>query len=49
MIRSFAQDRFGWDTHGYYLYKYKQDIYLTDKRIHPLWERVFLYRIGIHI
>ncbi len=47
-IKDFIKNAF-WYDEKYYLYKYKTSIFLTNKNLDYIWEKLFLYQIWIHI
>ncbi len=47
-IKSFIKNNF-WYDEKYYLYKYKTSIFLTNKNLDYIWEKLFLYQIWVHI
>ena len=47
-IKTFIKNTF-WYGEKYYLYKYKTSIFLTNKNLDYIWEKLFLYQIWVHI
>lgn len=48
-IKKFIKERFSFDCKWYYLYKYKTNIYLTNRNLDNTWDKLFLYQTGIII
>ncbi|MDD3645849.1 MAG: NOL1/NOP2/sun family putative RNA methylase [Candidatus Gracilibacteria bacterium] len=42
-------NKFGYDLKGKYLYKYKDEIHLTSENLNYIWDKIFLYKIGVNI
>ena len=42
-------DSFDYDLKWKYLYKYKWEIHLTSEKLNNVWDKIFLYKIGVNI
>lgn len=49
IIERFFLINFDYSLENNFLYKYKNDIYLSNQNINPIWSKLFLFKIGVHI
>jgi 16S rRNA (cytosine1407-C5)-methyltransferase len=49
IIEKFYKNNFDYNLDDKYLYKYKSEIFLSNKNINYLWDKLFLYKIWINI
>lgn len=49
IIEKFYKNNFDYTLDDKYLYKYKSEIFLSNKNINYLWDKLFLYKIWINI
>ncbi len=49
MISSFFETNFWFSLSPYYLFKYKNNIHLWNKNLNELWDKLFIFKIGINI
>lgn len=49
LIKDYLINNFGFDCKEYYLYRYKANVYLTDKNLFDIWDKLFLYQTWIII
>lgn len=49
LIKTFLLDNFDFDIKNSYLYKYRDSIYLTNKNLDSIWDKLFLFQMWVHI
>lgn len=49
IIESFFLNNFGHSLENKFLHKYKSDIFLTNKNINSIWDKLFLFKIWVNI
>jgi len=49
LIKSFFKQNFSYELKDKYIFKYKSDIFLTNRNINEFWDKLFFYKIWINI
>ncbi len=49
LVEDFLLGNFGFDISWKYLYKYNDKVYLTDKNLDDIWNKLFLFQIWVSI
>jgi hypothetical protein len=48
-IKDFFKNNFDFDISNYWLYDYNWEIHLLNYSLEDIWEKIFLYKIGVNI